>query len=86
MVTPFHHLQLMLLFSLLFADKAYEPLDNDHYARLRKAYSIFAGIPRLRYRVLTEDGLKDQSALVGEALRSIESGQFHPGHQGTFAF
>jgi hypothetical protein len=62
-----------VLFSLLFANKAYEPLDNDHCTRLRKAYSIFAGIPRLCYRALTDDGLKDQLALVGDALLSIES-------------
>ena len=62
-----------MLFSLLFANKAYEPLDNDHCKRLRKAYSIFAGIPRLCYRALTEDGLQDQLALVGDALLSIGS-------------
>jgi hypothetical protein len=62
-----------VLFSLLFANKAYEPLDNDHCTRLRKAYSIFAGIPRLCYRALTDDGLKDQLVLVGDALLSIES-------------
>jgi hypothetical protein len=62
-----------VLFSLLFANKAYEPLDNDHCTRLRKAYSIFAGIPRLCYRALTEDGFQDQLALVDDALLNIGS-------------
>jgi hypothetical protein len=71
-VAPFHHL-VNVLFSLLFANKAYQSLDNDHCTRLRKAYSNFAGIPRLCYRALTEDGLQDQLALVDEALRNIGS-------------
>ncbi|KIM71660.1 hypothetical protein PILCRDRAFT_93764 [Piloderma croceum F 1598] len=59
--------------SLLFTDKAYEPLDNDHCTWLRKAYSIFDGILQLYYQALLEDGLQDQLILVDEALGNIES-------------
>ena len=61
-------------FSLLFANKDYSnELDIDHCRRLRKAYSIFRGIPRLCFRSLTPVGLDAQWAIINHALSDIKS-------------
>ena len=61
--------------SLIFANKdlSTKQLDEDHCARLREAYSIFRGIPRLCFRSLTPAGLDVQWALVHHALGDVKS-------------
>ena len=61
-------------FSLLFANKDYSnTLDVDHCKRLRDAYSIFRGIPRLCFRSFTPEGLEAQWAVISHALNDIKS-------------
>jgi hypothetical protein len=61
-------------FSLLFTNQDYsKQLDMDHCRRLRHAYSIFRGIPRLCFRSLTLAGLNMQWVIINNALRDIKS-------------
>ena len=45
----------------------------DHCKRLRKAYSLFRGIPRLCFRSLTPKGLAHQWTFIQDALGEIKS-------------
>jgi hypothetical protein len=61
-------------FTLLFMNKDYsEQPDMDHCTRLRHAYSIFRGIPRLYFQALTKIGLNAQWRLIENALLNIKS-------------
>jgi hypothetical protein len=60
-------------FSLLFENKDLNIVDVQHCERLRKAHSIFHGIPRLCFRSLTPPGLQLHAETIDEAVDDIES-------------